>query len=79
MKKFVIIVHSRRIDVGDDWYLCKGNPRLGRTGNSYSAMTPQLEGARKFNSRKEAERILKDFTPAIFSGSEKIIEVEIKK
>ena len=74
--KFAIIVHNGMIDIGGDWYLYKGNPRRGRSDTSYSAMTPQLKYARKFNSREDAERVLKDFTPAIFDGSEKIIEVE---
>ena len=73
---FAIIVHNGMIDIGGDWYLYKGNPRRGRSGTSYSAMTQQLEYARKFNSSEDAERVLKDFTPAIFDGSEKIIEVE---
>ena len=75
-QKFVIIAHNTMINTAGDWYLYKGNPRRGRSGTSYSAMTPQLKYARKFNSREDAERVLKDFTPAIFDGSEKIIEVE---
>jgi hypothetical protein len=76
MKKFVIMVHNARISIGGDWYLYKGSPRRSRTGSSYSAMTPQLKYARKFNNREDTERVLKDFTPEIFDGSEKIIEIE---
>jgi hypothetical protein len=74
--KFAIIAHNTLIGIGDVWYLYKGNPRRSRSGSSYSAMTPQLKYARKFNSREEAARVLKDFTPSIFSGDEKIIEVK---
>jgi hypothetical protein len=75
-QKFVIITYlSGRIGINEERYLHKGNPRRGRTGVSYSMKTPQLKCARKFNSREDAERVLKDFTPDIFDGSEKIIEV----
>jgi hypothetical protein len=74
-KTWVIIVHGTRIDFKEPWYLSKGNPRRSSTGSYFSAMTPQLKAARKFKSHAAAAQVLKEFTPGIFDGSEKIIEL----
>jgi hypothetical protein len=75
-EKFAIVAHCNVTATGDVWYLSKGYPRRTRSGSSYSAMTLQLKYARKFNSREEAQRVLNDFTPSIFDGSEKIIATQ---
>ena len=56
------------------WYLHKGYPRRTKSGSSYSAYTPQLKYARKFKDVADAAATIRQFTPAIFTGNEKIIE-----
>ena len=73
MKCYVILVMPPLSGFKGDWYLCKGYPRLTKSGSSHSAATPQLKYARKFNSRAAAEDVIRKFTPSIFDGKEKII------
>ena len=75
MKNYYVIKTSAWLSVSDTWYLYKGNPKRSKSGSCYSAGTPQLKYARKFKSREDAARVIKEFTPNIFKGNEEIIEI----
>jgi hypothetical protein len=59
----------------ENWYLYKGYPRKTKSGSSHSAATPQLKYARKFKNAAAAAAVIKNFTPSIFDGKEKIMEI----
>jgi hypothetical protein len=76
MKYYAIITECKLGDLKKNWYLHKGYPRRSKSGSCYSTFTTNPRYVRKFNSVEAAADIIKQFSPVIFDGNEKVIEIK---
>jgi hypothetical protein len=74
MKTMFVIKNGEAM--GSVFYVKKRYPRRCKGGTNMCALTPRIKDVRKFRTFEDAKKVLDDFTPSVFSGKEKIVEIQ---